>query len=484
MSSAADLSLSEARAALDTRQVSSLELVDAVLERAQKVNPHLNAFLRLDADLVRAGARAADVEIARGQIRGPLHGIPLAHKDMFHRAGVSSSYGTRTQLPKPSSTATALARLDAAGALQFGVVNMSAFAVGPTGHNRAMGDCKNPWNPDRIAGGSSSGSAAAVAARATYAALGSDTAGSIRIPAALCGVTGLRPTYGRVSRAGTMGFSFTLDTIGPIARTALDCAMLMNAIAGPDEADPTAANVAAPDYVKRIERPVRGLKVGILALDNRGGIETSIVRLLERSISVFRDLGCEVVTLPFPDLSAMDAAAALILACEGASLHGELMRKQASTYGRQMQVRLERGFAIPAPRYLDALRYRSVALEKFSTETLSLVDVLHLPLIAIPTPTLTESDVESGINVDEVVGQLSRFTRPFSYLGLPSLALPVGFAADGMPVSAQLVARPFGEDLLLRLGHAYQKVTTWHVRLPQIASGNATSTASSKSLGG
>jgi aspartyl-tRNA(Asn)/glutamyl-tRNA(Gln) amidotransferase subunit A len=266
-----------------------------------------------------------------------------------------------------------------------------------------------------------------------------------------------------------MGFSSTLDTVGPIARTALDCAMLMNAIAGPDEADPTTAHLLVPDYVKRIRTPVRGLRVGIPDPGDRGDLNANVVKLLDQSVCVFRDLGCEVVTVPLPDLSTMNAAGALIIACEGASLHGELMRKQGSTYGKQMQVRLERGFAIPAPRYLDALRYRSVALSQFCEETFAQVDVLHMPLIGIPTPTLAESDIESGVNVDEVVGQLSHFTRPFSYLGLPSLALPIGFLADGMPVSAQLVGRPFTEDVLLRLGHAYQKVTTWHERMPQMA---------------
>jgi aspartyl-tRNA(Asn)/glutamyl-tRNA(Gln) amidotransferase subunit A len=469
MSSAADLSLSEAHEALSRRQLSSLELAEAMLDRAGRVNPALNAFLRLDGEMVRAQAKTADLEMARGARKGPLHGIPLAHKDMFHRAGVASSYGTRTQMPKPNSTATVLRRLDAAGALQFGVLNMSAFAVGPTGHNRAVGDCKNPWNPDRITGGSSSGSAAAVAARATYAALGSDTAGSIRIPAGLCGVTGLRPTYGRVSRAGAMGFSFTLDTIGPIARTALDCAILMNAIAGSDEEDPTAAHVATPDYVSHIEKPVRGLRLGILDLAEENDLDTNIARRLDESGMAFRELGCEIVPLPFPDLAAMDAAAALIIACEGASLHGELMRTQGSTYGKQMRVRLERGFAIPAPRYLDALRYRAVALSQLSEKIFARVDILLLPVVGIRTPTRTESDVESGLNVDEIVGQLSRYTRPLSYSGLPSLALPIGFATYGMPVSAQLVGRPFSEELLLRLANAYQQATDWHQRMPPTA---------------
>jgi aspartyl-tRNA(Asn)/glutamyl-tRNA(Gln) amidotransferase subunit A len=464
-----DLSLAQAAAALAAGTLSSLELVDAALARAQAVNPQLNAFLRLDADSARAQARAADAERARGYRRGPLHGVPMAHKDMFFRAGVASSCGTHVKLPLPTTTATVLSRLDAAGALQFGVLNMAAFAVGPTGHNAAVGHCRNPWNTERISGGSSSGSGASVAARASFAALGSDTAGSIRIPSALCGITGLKPTQGRVSRAGAMPFSFTLDTIGPLARSAYDCAMMMNAIAGPDAADTTSAQVDTPDYLHRIGQPVQGLRVGVPMNYFTEGIAPEVDRVLQDSLSALRELGCMIVPVDIPDLAAADAAAGMIISCEGAALHAALMQEQGELYGTQMKARLERGFAIPAPRYLDALRYRNVAAVQFIDAVFSKVDVLHTPLIPINTPEIATSDVTSGAAMDTLITQLTRFTRPFNYLGLPALALPVGCAGDGMPLSMQLVGRPFSEDLLLRLGHAFQCATDWHVRAPPAA---------------
>ena len=235
-----ELGLIEVAAKIRTRDASCVEVLDAVIARAKAVQPKLNAFLRIDEELARAQAKLADAELAQGRSRGPLHGVPLAHKDMYYRAGVPSSCGSKIKGKEPErTTATALRRLDAAGAIQFGVLNMAEFAYGPTGHNVHFGPVRNPWNTDHVTGGSSSGSGAAVAARASFAALGSDTGGSIRLPAALCGVTGLKVTYGRISRAGAMPLSFSLDTIGPLARSAADCALLAGVMAGQDPADPT-----------------------------------------------------------------------------------------------------------------------------------------------------------------------------------------------------------------------------------------------------
>jgi aspartyl-tRNA(Asn)/glutamyl-tRNA(Gln) amidotransferase subunit A len=462
------MSLAQASAALRRREISSVELVDEMLLHVEGINPQLNAFLRVDSDLVRAQARAADLEQFRGQVRSPLHGIPLAHKDMFYRAGVPSSCGSAVTLPIPKTTSTALERLDAAGALQLGVLNMTAFAVGPTGHNRSTGNCRNPWNVERITGGSSSGSAAAVAAGASFAALGSDTAGSIRIPAALCGVTGLKPTYGRVSRAGTMGLAFTLDTVGPLARSALDCAMILNVIASPDDADPTTAMADRTDYLRWIDRSVRGLRIGIATTFFNEGLDPEIDRALKESLLLLKELGCTVVPVHVPDMTALNAAASLIFSCEVAALHRELIREQHSAYGRQMLIRLEHGFAVPAPSYINALRYRNVAINEFIKLVFSEVDVLHLPVVPILTPTIAASDVETGEGVERTVSQLIKFTRPINYLGLPALALPIGFSLDGMPISMQLVGRPFDEDLLLRLGHAYQSTTDWHLQRPRL----------------
>ncbi len=468
MNSPADLTLAEVLRALRNRKLSSRELVAESLARAASVNSHTNAFLRVDGDLAIAQATSADKDLEKGHVRGVLHGVPFGAKDMFHRSGVRSSYGADIDLPLPSVTASVLSRLDAAGAIQLGVLNMTAFAVGPTGHNKTTGNCRNPWDTSRITGGSSSGSAAAVASRTVYAALGSDTAGSIRIPAGLCGATGLKPTYGLVSRAGSMGLSFTLDVVGPIARTAEDCAIMMNVIAGQDPADPTTAHIAPIDFARDIDRSVRGMRIGVVMPTALEPIDPEIVDALATAQSAFAELGCELIPIKMPDLELYDAAAGMILACEGSALHAQLTRDSVHSYGTQMRVRLERGFAIPAPTYIDALRHRSTALQMFTAEVFAKTDTLLLPLTAIRTPRIDESDIESGANIDLVVRQLTRFTRPLNYLGLPSLAIPMGFDADGMPLSMQLVGRSFSEPGLLRLAHAYQSLCRWYEKKPPI----------------
>ena len=253
------LSCTQLAAAIRERHTTALAAMEAVLERAREVQPKLNCFLRIDEGPALEAARQAD----RQPVRGPLHGVPMAHKDMYYREGVASSCGSKILRERPAPfTATALERLDAAGAIQFGVLNMTEFALGPTGHNWHYGHCRNPWNPGRITGGSSSGSGASVAARANFAALGSDTGGSIRLPAALCGTSAIKPTYARVSRAGAMPLSHSLDTVGPLTRTVEDAALIAQLISGSDPRDPTCDSRPVPDWGNEIQKPIKGLRVG------------------------------------------------------------------------------------------------------------------------------------------------------------------------------------------------------------------------------
>lgn len=471
----ADLSLVAAGQALARGEVSAAELLDAVLERAAAVNPRINAFLRIDAPAARAQAQAIDATRMPGSA---LRGIPMAHKDMFFRAGMASSCGSRVKLPVPSDTASVLRRLDAAGAIQFGVLNMAEFAFGPTGHNWAFGHCRNPWNPDYITGGSSSGSAAAVAARATFAALGSDTGASIRVPAACCGVTGLKSTTGLVSRAHAMGLSFSLDTIGPLARSAEDCALVMQAIAGLDTDDASTDAAAPPDFLAGIERPLRGLRVGIDTGYFAAGLDLEVARVVDESRRVLSDLGCVLVPVRCPDMESIDAAGALVTASEGAALHASLLRTQRDTYARQVAVRLERGAAVPAVSYIQALSYRAVALSRFCHGVFGQVDVLHTPVLPILTPRIDATDVQEGEALDILLSNMTRLTRPFNYLGLPALSLPAGFASNGLPVGMQLVGPPRADALLLRVGHAFQSATDWHLRAPPAADALPSSSSS------
>lgn len=462
------MTLAEASDALASKKVSSVELVKDSLKHIATLNPALNAFLRVDEDTSLAQARALDQELAQGSPRSPLHGIPLAHKDMFYRAGVSSSCGTKLPLPVPTQTSTVLHRLDTAGAIQLGVLNMSAFAVGPTGHNSLVGDCLNPWNTDRIPGGSSSGSACAVAARMAYGALGSDTAGSIRLPAAMCGITGLKPTYGRVSRAGTMSLSPSLDVVGPLARTAYDCALLMQAIAGADPLDPTTVLQPAADFLSDIKKPVRGWRIGIALNDLNADLDPEVEQRLASSAQVLRDLGCELVPVALPDLRPHEAAVSLITACEGAAIHLSNLRQYGDdVFTRQMRIRLERGVVIPISTYIHVLRNRRAVLSAFMRKVFDKVDVLLAPAMPICTPTRSETATDSAQNIEATIHQLLRFTRPISFLGLPTLALPSGFDSQGMPLGQQLIGRPFAEPELLRLGYAYQQDTCWHAQSPE-----------------
>ncbi len=456
-------------AAIRAQRVSATKAMEATLARAQVVQPKLNAFLRIDNELALEAARLADRELARGHLRGPLHGVPMAHKDMYYRKGVASSYGGKIGPGRPApSTASVLERLDTAGAIQFGVLNMAECAFGPTGHNYHYGHCRNAWNPACITGGSSSGSGTAVAARATYAALGSDTGGSIRLPASFCGTSGMKPSYGRVSRAGAMPLSFSMDTVGPLARTVEDCALLLAAIAGPDARDPVSDPRPVPDYLASLARPVAGLVIGKPKQYFYEGCDAEIVAQMEASLEAFRRIGAKVVDVDLPDVDSWNTAATMIISSEAAALHGNWLRTRPQDYSAQVRARLESGLTVPAAAYIDSLRLRRVALEAFCRAVFSKVDVLHAPVVGFQTPTIAETDVGGGPRLLAMMAQLTRLTRPGNFLGVPILSAPAGFTKAGMPVGMQLLGRPFDEATLFALGHAYQGATDFHTRAPAL----------------
>jgi aspartyl-tRNA(Asn)/glutamyl-tRNA(Gln) amidotransferase subunit A len=455
--------------AIRDRRVTAIKAMEATLARAQAVQPKLNAFLRIDTGLALDAARLSDRELARGHLRGPLHGVPMAHKDMYYRKGVASSYGGKIGPSRPAtSTASALERLDAAGAIQFGVLSMAECAFGPTGHNYHYGHCRNAWNPECITGGSSSGSGTAVAARAAYAALGSDTGGSIRLPASFCGISGIKPTYGRVSRAGAMPLSFSMDTVGALARTVEDCALMLGAIAGPDARDPVSDPRVVPDYVAALARPVAGLVIGKPRQYFYDGCDAEIAGLMETSLESFRELGAMVVEVDLPDVDSWNAAATMIISAEAVALHGNWLRTRPQDYSAQVRARLESGLTIPAAAYIDSLRLRGVALEAFCRAVFSKVDVLHTPVVAFQTPTIAETDVGGGPKLPALMAQLTRLTRPGNFLGVPVLSVRAGFTKAGMPVGMQLLGRPFDEATLFALGHAYQGTTDFHAKAPPL----------------
>ena len=463
------MSLTEISEALVKREVSSQEVVRNSLEELEKRGPSLNCVARLFPEQALAKAESADKELSSGISPGPLHGVPLLHKDMFYRTGKISACGSKIcEDYVPDATATVLLKLDQAGALDIGRLKMVEFAYGLTGHNEITGDVRNPWNPEYIPGGSSSGPAAAVAGFLSYGSLGSDTGGSIRFPASCCGLVGMKPTYGRVSRFGAMPLSFSLDHIGPLTRTVADCALLTQIIAGKDTNDSTSYYQPKPDFLSGIDSGIEGLKIGVPTTYGNGPsgfldpLHPEVQREMESSLAVFRSLGAKVVEIPLPEnFEISNNMANIIAGAESSSAHANWLKEQPENYGSQTRERLLTGLLFSASDYLDALKLRKVILEDFLHEVFGKVDILHTPVVPNPVPTLAESDIQANPGFIEYLTLLGHFTRPFNYLGLPALSVPDGLTDNGLPTGFQLVAPPFEEALLLRAARAFENENPW-----------------------
>jgi aspartyl-tRNA(Asn)/glutamyl-tRNA(Gln) amidotransferase subunit A len=462
------MSLTSVARAIADKQVSSREVTQSCLDRIARWQPHLNAFMAIEAEDALKAADAADAALAKGARRGVLHGVPLAHKDMYYEAGKVVTCGSRIRRDfVATTTSTALQRLKDAGTIRLGSLQMAEFAYGPTGHNVHYGPVHNPFALDRITGGSSSGSGSAVAARLTFAALGSDTGGSVRMPAHFCGVTGLKTTVGRISRAGAMPLSQSLDTVGPLARTAEDCAVLLRLMAGADPADPTAISGPIPDYAAAATESIRGIAIGVPSAFYVDDLDEEVAGALDATIAVLRREGANVVKVELPDQRQLSAASQLVLAVEAAAFHKRWMIERAQDYGPQVLMRLQNGLAIPGVSYLEALRWRGQALAAHVAAVAN-VDAVIAPVSPVPAPTIAESDVGNSPDAEAVIQRLTRFTRPINYLGLPALSIPCGFTRGGLPVGMQLIGRSFDEATLLRVGAAFQRATDFHERVPKL----------------
>ena len=467
MDDLAQLSLVEAADAIAAGEVRCVDLARASLQRLRTAGERLNCIATLEDDTVLEDAEHLDRERAAGKLRGALHGVPMAHKDLFYRQGKVVAFGSHIYRNHVTGvTATVLERLADAGAVNLGSLHMAEFAFSPTGYNKHYGHCRNPWDLDRVTGGSSSGSGAAVAARLVYGSLGTDSGGSIRHPAALCGVTGLKTTQTRVSRAGVMPLSHSLDCVGPLARTARDCARLLAVIAGVDPADATTADLAVPDYEAELNGDVRELKIAVPENYYYDWVTPEVRGLLDESLAVYRDAGALLVRVKVPDIGLINTLAQVVMGVEAASVHEGVLRTRREEYGEIVRSRIEPGLLYPATRYCQTLALRAQIVEEFVAMALAGADVLHLPAISIPVPTIAETTTGKPEDIAKVLGQLTHCTRGINYLGLPAISVPAGFTANGMPCAFQLVARPFSEGLLLRAADAYQRVTDWHRRAP------------------
>lgn len=466
----ASLSLCDVADKIATGELSAETVTQTAVDRAKRLQPTLNAFIQLESDDALEAARNIDKRIANGDTVGPLAGVPLAHKDMYYREGKVTTCGSKIRADFVADhTSTALSRLEDAGALYLGGLNMSEFAVGPIGNNVHYGNCHNPWNPEHAPGGSSSGSGASVAARIVYGALGSDTGGSIRIPSAMSGVVGFKPTQNRVSRYGLMPLSFSFDCGGPLTRTVRDSARIMDVIAGHDPKDPTSSKRPTDACEAACGGSIEGLRIGLPTSYFYDGLDRRVAGAMDAAQQTFAEAGAILVPVEVPNHDHINLIWAAALSAEAATIHRKWLRERPEDYGPMARRRIEFGLYQPATRYLEAMSLREKYLREYCATAFANCDVLLTPTMPVTAPRLADVDVSDGEGMPELVILVSRNTRPISYLGLPALSVPCGFSGTGLPIAMQLIGRPFAEAQLSKLGHAYQQATNWHTRVPELA---------------
>lgn len=443
--------------ALRERRLSPVEVVGALLERIEIVDKELNAFITVLPERALEEAARAEKEILDGEYRGPLHGVPVGLKDLIYTKGVRTTMGSAFfEDYVPDHSATVVSKLEEAGAIIVGKTNTHEFAYGPTGDRSYFGPTRNPHDPDRIPGGSSGGSGAAVAAGLCYAALGSDTAASVRVPAALCGVVGMKPTFGRVSKSGVFPLAWTLDHVGPLTRTVEDNALLLNALAGYDAQDPYSADMPLEDFARELQRSVRGGSVGVPVNHYFENVESEVEGRVREAIEVFRSLGAEVREVEIPDLPETLKAQRIILAVEAYTVHEERLKSEPERFGDEISERIRDAEHLKAYRYARAQQItKRRSLEEFE-RALEEVDVLLTPTVPIAATEIGQREVESGGHKELVFSALTRLTGPTNLNGLPSLSIPCGFTGSGLPVGLQLIGRSFDEATLYRYGHAHE----------------------------
>jgi aspartyl-tRNA(Asn)/glutamyl-tRNA(Gln) amidotransferase subunit A len=440
------------------------------LARIDALDAKINAFIHVEPEAALAAARAADGALARGAPAGLLHGVSLARKDNIARAMQRFTSGSRAFAQRlGADTAAVLRRIDAAGAIDLGGTNLSEFAFHVHGCNSLCGPPRNPWDTTRVAGGSSGGAAAAAAARMVFGAIGTDSGGSIRSPSALCGIVGLAPTQGLVSRHGTAPSSASVDVVGPMARKVQDCARLLAVMAGGDPFDPATSKRPVPDYESRLDRSFRGLRLGILR--EYRDVSDATARVIEAAIGVFRGLGAEPVEIPPPDLDTLNARAAIVLVSEAGAAQGSTLRAHWNNVHPEVRDRLLLAYALPEEAYRAALAARAGDLRRFCAGVFAQAELVLMPSAPEGAPLHVDVMCGGAAAGQGIASSIDpgRYTRAANYLGLPALALPAGFDAAGLPLGIQLLGKPFSEALLLNAGHRYQRATDWHCRRPSNA---------------
>ena len=448
------LTIHQAGELIRNGELSPVELTRACLERIQDTDERLRSFILLLADEALEQARTAEAEILRGSYRGPLHGIPFALKDLYDTAGVRTTSGSQVDIDRvPTEDATTTARLKGAGGILLGKLAMHEFALGGPDWTTPFEPARNPWNLDHITGGSSSGSGSSVASGQCLGALGSCTGGSIRGPASLCGIVGLKATYGRVSRFGVVTLSWSQDHAGPMTRTVEDTAYMLQAIAGHDPKDPTSSRAPVPDYSLSLREDIRGVKIGLprhYFFDDDPGVNREVVARVEQAVTVLEELGAEVQEVTLPSLEYVRAANSVIMVSEAYAYHEPNLKTRPQEFGEIVRGRFRIGGLLNASDYLQAQRVRAWARREFS-QVMKTVDFLVTPTMTQPAAAFEGFDPTSTVRGKS-------FTAPFNVTGLPAISVPCGLNSLGLPIGLQIAGRPFDEETVLRVAHVYESL--------------------------
>jgi aspartyl-tRNA(Asn)/glutamyl-tRNA(Gln) amidotransferase subunit A len=453
MTDLTSLPIAQAADLLRGRSLSPVELAQAHLDRIAAQDADLHCFITVTAELALEQARTVEREIAAGEWRGPLHGIPLALKDLYDTAGVRTTAGAAFFRERvPDMDAMTVQRLRAAGAVLLGKLNMHEWALGLTNENPHYGVVHNPWDGARVAGGSSGGSAAALAAGMCMGSLGSDTGGSIRVPAALCGVVGIKPTYGRVSARGVVPLSWNLDHCGPLARTVHDCALLLQTIAGYDAGDPASVNRSVDDYARDLDAGVAGLRLALLDGEYLATTDAPVMAAVERAAGILEQLGARIERIELPGFAEAALANGRMVTADAAAFHHERLRDAPERYGADVLARMQAGAAVTSSEYVLARRTQAEWRRDLERQ-FERYDALLLPTTPIPAPLIGGDQVQAART-------LTRFTSAFNLAGLPALSVPCGFTPERLPIGLQIVCAAWQEALALRIGQAYASAVT------------------------
>lgn len=458
------LTIRQASELLQSRQLSPVELTKAFLDRIEAKNDQLHAYITILNDAATEQARAAEAEIQRGDYKGPLHGIPFALKDIYETAGVLTTSGSRKDKDRvPTEDATTAAKLKAAGGILLGKLHTYEYALGGPDFSTPFLPARNPWNVERITGGSSSGSGSAVASGLAMGAMGSCTGGSIRGPASLCGIVGLKATYGRISRAGVVTLSWSQDHAGPMTWTVEDVALMLQVLAGHDPKDPASSTAPVPNYSESLREDIKGLRIGVprhYFFTPGPDVSAEVVSITEKGLEALQELGAIVEEVTIPSLPHFRAANSIIMLSEAYAFHERNLKSRPQDYGDLVRARFRIGALFSGNDYVQAQRWRRVALREFA-DAMRSVDVLVTPTMTQPAAPFEGYDTFS-------IARGPSFTAPFNFTGMPAISVPAGFTADGLPVGMQIAGKPFDEPTVLRAAYTYQQYALWFERRPPI----------------